>query len=305
MFLFLSIKFKFLLRSISFFFPIFSSISNRLLAFYLKLEFNILFYRKDYIFYRLTKNRIIKLYKHSFLTKLILNDFEYEELAFVKQILQANDIVFDIGANIGIYSLLSSNYVGESGLVYAFEPVDSTYKKLLENIKANQIANLLPYNIAVSDKSNEILTIYKNDNGYDVFDSMVTPLLDNAKEIKVSTVSLDDFITQQNVDVQSIKLIKIDVEGWEFNVLQGAKKLLEAHLPIAFLVEFSKENVDSTSIKNKAVYDYMRKYQYEWYSYNVQYKKLVYCGFNVVSKGVNLIAINDAFKKINASLFID
>ena len=303
MFFLFSTKIKFLLRSIGYFLPSCSNISDYALKHYLKFEFSMLFLNRDYFIYSLNKNRKIKLYKNSFLTKLLLNDFEYEELAFIKQLLKEDDIVIDIGANIGLYSLLCSDYIGNNGVVYAFEAMDSTCQQLQENIVINDINNIVINNVAVSNWSNEKLTMYKHPNGYDAFDSLVAPLMETAAKITVSTISLDDFIAQDNVDESIIKLVKIDVEGWEFNVLQGAKKLIEKQLPIAFLVEFSKSDNAENISKNELVYNLLKSYDYDWFAYHVPRRKLLAFDFNAITKSCNLIAVNENFKQINSYFF--
>jgi FkbM family methyltransferase len=299
MFQLISKKIKFIIKSTAYYFPFLSPVLNKLMLLYLKLEYFLVFRKKSFIFYNLNKNIKIKLNKNSFLAKLVLNDFEYEELVFIEQLLLKDDVVFDVGANIGIYSLLCADYVGENGKVFAFEPVSATVKLLQENIKLNKLNNIVVCEKAVSSVSNERLKIYTNKDGFDAFDSVLKPFLISSEDIIIESVTLDDFIVQQNINISKIRLIKIDVEGWEFSVLQGAKKIIEMELPVSFLVEFNKED----TVKNELVFGFMQSYNYTWHTFDVPIKKLTRFTHKINIFNGNLIAVNDNFKQLYPNFF--
>ena len=66
---------------------------------------------------------------------------------------QEGDVVVDVGAHIGYFSLLASERVGDEGYVYSFEPVPRNYERLMRNLKVNQVENVKAYNLGLSDKS--------------------------------------------------------------------------------------------------------------------------------------------------------
>jgi FkbM family methyltransferase len=131
-------------------------------------------------------------------------------------LLDKGDVIFDVGANVGYLAMLFASASGPNGHVYAFEPGQRIYPQLVRNTK--QFANIRIYNVGVSDKDGEALFF---DAEMSDISSMV-PIAD-AKSYTVKTVSLDNFATQQDAHPS---FIKIDVEGNEERVLQGARNLL-------------------------------------------------------------------------------
>jgi FkbM family methyltransferase len=86
--------------------------------------------------------------------------FENDELTFLERYLKEGDVFIDVGANIGIFSLVAAKMVGATGKVISFEPTLSTFQRLNENIILNNFTNILPINAA--GNKNEEQTIYKN-----------------------------------------------------------------------------------------------------------------------------------------------
>lgn len=303
MFFLFSKKIKFILKSISYYFAFLSPVANKLLARYLEFEQHYFFKNADEIDFPILKDTTIKLRKDSFLTSLILNDFEHDELAFLKKILDKGDVVFDIGANIGIYTLLSSRYVGEFGVVYAFEPSPNSYKKLNSNIAQNKLVNVNTKMLAVSDSSNQLLSLYENINGYDALSNLIQPISDTDIITKVKTITLDDFILNEKVKVNKIKFVKVDVEGWEIHVLQGAKSLLNNLFPIVFMVEFSDVNLKDKHHTAASIYEFMVTEKFEWYQFNSTNNKLEFSPLRNYYEPCNLIAVNKIFKELNPIFF--
>ena len=127
-------------------------------------------------------------------------------------------IVADVGANIGYHTLELSRLAKK---VYSFEPCKNTYSYLLKNIKANNLTNVIPVNIALSDKNGPALLENDGKSGSNKIGKYGE---------KIKTVKADDL----NV---KFDLIKIDVEGHELNVLKGMKKILK-NKPI-LIVEYN------------------------------------------------------------------
>jgi FkbM family methyltransferase len=119
-----------------------------------------------------------------------------------------SDIVFDVGANIGMYSILFSQY---SNNTYCFEPTQTYDNFLKPNLDKNQIKNVKTFKLALSDKIGNF-----NENIFMIWGE--NPVHDN-----FNFTTLDDFSTKNNVIPN---YIKIDVDGYDFEVLKGAKNLL-------------------------------------------------------------------------------
>jgi len=244
-------------------------------------------YNKNTFFeHKLDHDLKMNLYKDSILSKIIYDGFEQEELNFVKSILKSGDVFIDIGANVGLFSLVASLCVGKKGQVIAFEPAPTTFNRLLENQKLNNIKNIDARNIGLSDELGELL-FYISDTGFDAWNSFA-PSADNKlqKQIAVSVSNLDHEL--QHVDKATIKLVKIDVEGWEKYVLRGGENFFKNFSPIV-MVEFTDENTFNAGYSVHEIYDIMVLYGYDWYTLKdcklLKEAKRLYYPYN------NLIAI--------------
>tara|TARA_R100000734_G_scaffold1076_1_gene1138 strand:- start:1625 stop:2317 length:693 start_codon:yes stop_codon:yes gene_type:complete len=149
------------------------------------------------------------------------------------ELLHDNMIAIDIGAYIGTHTLPMSKFCEK---VYAFEANTIIASYLLTNKIKNNIDNVTVFAAALSNK-NDTSTFYKRDDG--------TSRISNSREIKgtketLYTHTLSEFILPQ--DVERIKLIKIDVEGHEFEVLEGAKEIIEKSRP-CILIEVFKHKL--------------------------------------------------------------
>lgn len=152
---------------------------------------------------------------------IIFNLSEPERLKITTDLISKNFICFDIGANIGIYSLLFSRY---SKLVYAFEPLPRNLSFLHRMLKLNKVKNVIIVPCAVADKNG--LSWFKTAS------NVAEGTLDASGTQRVSTISLDSFITKRKIRPN---LLKIDVEGAELQVLEGAKNFLIKNKPIIII----------------------------------------------------------------------
>jgi FkbM family methyltransferase len=149
------------------------------------------------------------------------------------------DTVIDVGANVGIYTMLAADLVGPAGHVHAFEPDPQSMCYLLTTVSRNGLTERVTlWNLAASDRS-AIARLY-----LDLKTARTTSLRANAyapdaqkrEPLVVATAMLDDLITRPP------RFVKIDVEGAELAVLAGAARLLREHRPV-LLVEVLTENL--------------------------------------------------------------
>ena len=139
---------------------------------------------------------------------------QWREVRLLFACLQKGDTFLDIGANIGFYSLLASRLVGGTGRVLAIEADPYNYSRLQQNIRINNVKNITPVNLGVSDKP-ETLGLGRNLSGNRGGNSF---LFAGDESVDVECMPLFEILKEQKV--HSVKAAKIDIEGMEYRVLQ-------------------------------------------------------------------------------------
>ncbi|MHB8743635.1 MAG: FkbM family methyltransferase [Sulfuricaulis sp.] len=162
--------------------------------------------------------------------------YEAGTLYAITNSLRAGDIFIDAGANIGLMSLAAAQVVGSHGKVHAFEPVPDVYAQLRQNVEINKADNILLHNLALGSK-HERRTIYEQALINKGSASFVEPILSSSAKHMVDVDTLDRFSNANGIN--TIRMIKADVEGWELEVLQGAKSLLSASNAPILCIEYS------------------------------------------------------------------
>ena len=154
-------------------------------------------------------------------------------------LLRPNDVFFDIGANIGWYSLLASKLASE-GEVHAFEPIPSIFNKLMRNWKINGFQNKVYFNnIALGNNEDSAITMYTFQGLYHGHSSLSTLDRSDYKAVTVPMTTLDQYVTDNNI--QRIDLIKMDTEGAELDVLKGGVELLKRNVSPTWVIELNTE----------------------------------------------------------------
>ena len=176
-----------------------------------------------------------------------------------------NDVVIDVGAHFGFFTLLMSELVGTKGQVHSFEPIPSTFKILrknseyFENIQINKKA-IWSFNdqIYLNDYglSDSAFNSYREPRGAELFNKKVN-------KVKVDAINLDEYVKSSNINP---KFIKIDAESTEYEVLLGMKFILQNIKPIICL-EIGDLGVVGAR-KSKDVIKYILKYGYEVFEFN-------------------------------------
>ena len=181
-----------------------------------------------------------RLWLDSYESKSIYDDTEN----FFLKYLHPGDVVVDVGANIGWYTLLCAASVGKEGRVYAFEAHPTTFQYLEENTGLNDFDHVELYELAIGNAYGEIQL---PDSPSDGLNKVIT-----GDGVSVAQRRLDELIP-----AGPIALIKIDVEGFELFVLQGAIGILEHVQTILF--EIWDEHTRPYGYEFKDVYDLLTK----------------------------------------------
>lgn len=153
-----------------------------------------------------------------------LGSYESEEQKIFIENIKKGDVVFDIGANVGFYSLLAAELIGSGGKVFAFEPFEENFNYIKKHMEMNNYKNIFSFGAAVSDKTG--LAFFKKEKS-----AAMGHLGDG--DIRVGVISLDEQIKNRKLPIPNF--LKIDVEGAEFLVLKGAQNLLKVNHPIIFI----------------------------------------------------------------------
>ena len=181
----------------------------------------------------------------------------YEEgaLWIMSKILSKNNIVIDAGANIGLMTLFFSKTIRVKK-VYSFEPVPQTFKILKDNIRINKVSNVEVFEMALSNQEQE-RNIYLNSN----INRGAASLNDKEVEsigIPIKVKRLDQL--EPILKLDNIDFCKIDVEGSELNLLQGADFLFKQEVKPSLCVEYSRD-VESNNTINE-LYDFLIDKEY-------------------------------------------
>lgn len=230
---------------------------------------------RQFTYYSPVKGIKLKLYKDSYLSYLIFRgNYEQEELFFITRFLKPGDVFADIGANIGIFSLLAARTTGDKGKVYCFEPVKATFGRLKENIQLNHFSNITPFNIAISDSAG-VQQMSISADGFDAWNTLGT-LTRGEKFTKedIRTETIDNLVAQGQLP-SNIKLIKIDVEGWELAVLKGGMQLLSRPDSPVLLIEFNDNNFKGAGYKGNDIIKFLNGLGYSFYELSMNKSSLV------------------------------
>ena len=151
-----------------------------------------------------------------------------QEVEMLRRLVRPGMAVVDVGANVGLYSLLLAGWVGETGCVYSFEPEPGLCDTLRENCALNGATNIVPFQFAagaVSGRASFQRSIFNSGNN-----SLGG---DESHAVSVDVVRIDDILRAQKID-----LVKIDVQGHEFGALMGMERLLSSNPGVRIFFEF-------------------------------------------------------------------
>jgi FkbM family methyltransferase len=180
-----------------------------------------------------------------------LQKYEPDVTAAIETLCSPGWVVLDIGANIGAHCLRLAKKVGNGGRVYAFEPTDYAYSKLLANISLNNFGNIFPYQLVLSDRNLEqqeieIKSSWRTDGNHVVTKS------------RVDFRRLDDWLADNSI--QAVDLIKLDVDGNEYPILNGARDLLRKFEPVILMEvgawHFENERNNPVTLLSEAGYKF-------------------------------------------------
>ena len=188
--------------------------------------------------------------------------YEKNETNYFKKVVNKGDIIIDVGANIGYYTLLFARLVGSDGKVYSFEPDPRNCKLLEKNVNENNYKNIILEKKAVSDKTEKCkFYLHEDTVGNSIQES-------NAKlhsEIEIESVALDDYFETKSLNPD---FIKIDIEGYEFNALKGMELFLKSNNKVQIMLEYNPKTKDVYDIEPLKVFDFLDEFCFKFKDLN-------------------------------------
>lgn len=176
--------------------------------------------------------------------------YEPEVTAVLETRLKPGQVAIDVGANNGYFALISAKLVGPSGCVYAFEPNPAAFRRLIVNARANGFSNLRCLDTAVG-VSAEDRELHLSDS--DEAMSSFAPIPGSSTSIRVPVRTLDAVIPPN----LSVDLLKVDVEGYERDVLEGATGLLRRSPAPLVVFEYNKFALRTARRRYDEVLDFL------------------------------------------------
>ncbi len=168
--------------------------------------------------------------------------FETAEIAFMRGLLQPGDVVFDVGANAGLFTVIAARQVGANGRVYAFEPGQRELELLHHNVSINNLTNITIIPYAISDRNGTAQFAVASDGALSSLGKTNHPEQKIIGWETVQTITLDSFAKDQGI--ARVDFLKIDVEGAERSVVRGAAAILADNPRLNVLFESDLRNTD-------------------------------------------------------------
>jgi len=180
------------------------------------------------------------------------------ELAYLERILSPGKVFIDVGANFGVYTLVASRLVGTTGKVIAFEPTAQSFAILQQNIELNHFSNVRAFQVALAQSRSRAWLYHGRDP---VGNSLRKDPLCGSDGEEVQIEKLDQVLEENGIG--GVDAIKIDVEGAEALVLQGAIRCLTTRRPIV-IFEFNPRCAERFGLSPYAARDFLKSLGYEF-----------------------------------------
>jgi len=219
-----------------------------------------------------TRGQLTRVKRDDFLFDLDLTDFidqyvylgayEKQDLDELTSIMPVGGVFLDVGANIGIYTLAMARAAGSSGSVHSFEPNPASFERLRHHVLQNGLANVRLNQLAVGSGEGraKLNAPTKENSGAASLLSTNMPARFEARPIDVQVISLDAYcrrLTFGRVDV-----IKIDCQGYELQVLEGASNVLQTFRP-RLLLEYDVDWLVAAGASGTQLCSLLKRARYE------------------------------------------
>jgi FkbM family methyltransferase len=186
---------------------------------------------------------------------------EYEGISInsVLPLLEGNENILDIGANVGYWTVNLATKINDKNKVYAFEPILSNFNRLVEMTNLNKMQNKIQsFNLGLADKPGNVgFSIKPEDikNHADTFNAKLD--MNDGGDCEI--VTFDSLVEQEKIN--NIGFIKIDIEGYEIKFLKGATKFFSQNRPVIY-GEFTPEDILETGESPDFLFSFLKDYKF-------------------------------------------
>jgi len=189
----------------------------------------------------------------------IYGDWEPLEVALVEKNVKKGDVVLDIGANIGYYTLIMARLVGDEGKVLAFEPDPDNFALLKKNVEANGYRNVTVVQKAVTDRNGEIKLYRSQEN---MGDHRIYETTEDRPSVSIEAIRMDDYLKNHDVKVD---FIKMDIQGAEYSAIRGMTALFEQNRHLKIVTEFWPHALKSFGVEPEQYLNLLQQHGFKLY----------------------------------------
>ena len=192
----------------------------------------------------------------------IFKIYEPNQTKIVKKYVHEGDVVIDVGAHVGYYTLLMAQLVGKNGKVYSFEPDPVNFELLKKSVEINGFENVVLIQKAVSDTTEKI-KLFLGDNDSAINRIYDAKLGDAKKSIDVESITIDEYFKEND---KLFNFIKIDSEGSEAKIINGMEKFLTKNRKLIMMTEFFPFLIKKSGDEPKQYLKSLENFGFELYN---------------------------------------
>lgn len=208
------------------------------------------------------QGHVMHLDRHDTLQLFLKGIHDPVETELVKRILKEGDVVIDIGAHIGYYTLLFAKAVGPCGRVFAFEPAPESFSLLRRNVENNKYHNVSLIQAAVCDTNGRMFLFL---SGQDPVDHRIYDPGDGRTPVEIEALRLDDYLEDK---ASTVSFIKMDIQGAEVAAMRGMNNILRENSDIKMLVEFWPRGLTAINVRPEEFLVNLESYGFHLYYVN-------------------------------------
>ena len=219
--------------------------------------------------------------------------YEPEVTRQIRRHLFPGAVAFDVGANVGFYTLVMAKAVEERGIIIAVEPHPEIFQRLCEHLELNKLHNVIPLRCALGTSLGRAVlrmpAAGNSNKGCSTLASVGPGLLPRSADVEVQTV--DEIVRIRKLS--HLDLIKIDTEGWDLRVLQGAEGSLQSFHPV-IIFEYTVGGWGNARVSFKEAQDWISALGYRLFV--IRGKRLIPLQERALPDSCNLLAVHDRYK---------